>query len=330
MPFALDHFRGIFPAALTMFDAEGIVDEGATACHWEWLVAKQQADGLVILGTSGEFIALESEERVRLFRLATEVARGRVPVICGSGHYSTRRTIQMSQEAEKAGADAVIIILPYFQRPMKSEILSHYRALRREIGIPVMVYNNPHNSACAELTPREIAALVEEDVVHMVKSTFSTVEPVHDLRFLVGARMAIFYGSFLSAFEGLTAQADGWISGILNVVSRAAKAMDNAVQENDSQRAFEIWKKILEMVHLYSFQPLGPVSDLAIWRSVLDFWGLKGGYCARPTQPLTPEQQKSLAGILTATGWADPDHVLDSFRPAHSTAVPSASQSRGN
>jgi hypothetical protein len=103
--------------------------------------------------------------------------------------------------------------------------------------------------------------------------------------------------------------------------------MYNAVQENDAQRAFNIWKKILGMVHLYSFQPLGPVSDLAIWRSVLDFWGLEGGYCARPTLPLTPEQQKSLAGILTATGWADPDHVLDSLRPTHSAGVANVSQS---
>ena len=313
MPFALDRFRGIFPAALTMFDGGGKVDEQATACHWDWLVVKQQVDGLVVLGTSGEFIALDSEERVRLFHLATEIVRGRVPVICGTGHFSTRRTIEMSQEAEKAGADAVIVILPYYQRPFKHEAINHYRSLRRAIGIPVMLYNNPHNSACVDFTPREIAGLVDEDVVHMVKSTFSTVEPVHDLRCLVGDRMSIFYGSFLSAFEALAARADGWISGILNVAPRAAKAMYKAIaEENDARKGFEIWKKILDVVHLYSFQQIGPVSDLAIYRSMLKMWGLQGGYCPQPTLPLSADQEKTLAKILNATGWADPDHVLGS------------------
>src|SRR5579859_2674740 len=84
MPFVLDRFRGIYPAALTMFDKDNQLDEDATARHWEWLIEKQRVDGLVIAGTSGEFIAMESEERKRLFRLARDVVRGRVPVIHGS------------------------------------------------------------------------------------------------------------------------------------------------------------------------------------------------------------------------------------------------------
>src|SRR6266567_5091491 len=113
MPYALDQFRGIFPAALTMFDRENNLDEGATALHWDWLI-RQGVDGLVIAGTSGEFIALESDERLRLFRLAKEVCGGRVPLIFGSGHYSTKLTIQLSQAAEEIGADAAIVILPYY------------------------------------------------------------------------------------------------------------------------------------------------------------------------------------------------------------------------
>jgi 4-hydroxy-tetrahydrodipicolinate synthase len=101
---------------MTMFDADGELDETATARHWEWLL-EQRVDGLVVAGTSGEFIALETEERLRLFRLARDVVRGRVPLILGSGHYSTRRTIETSLIAAETGADAVIVILPYFQRP---------------------------------------------------------------------------------------------------------------------------------------------------------------------------------------------------------------------
>jgi len=312
MSFALDRFRGIFPAALTMFDKDNELDEESTARHWEWLIEKQKADGLVIAGTSGEFIAMDLEERKRVFRLARDVVQGRVPLILGSGHYSTKLTIELSQEAEKCGADAVIVILPYFQKPSKPAVIEHYRRVRNAIDLPVMLYNNPHNSACVDFNPVEIAKLVDEDIFHMVKSTYGTVEPVHDLSFLLGDRIAIFYGSFLAGFEGLCAGAHGWISGILNVAGGAAKELYKAVViDNDAQRGLLIWKRILPLVHLYTYQQIGPVSDLAIYRSMLNLWGLPGGYCRDPFFPLDNEQVEKLRKILERTGWNDPDRVLD-------------------
>jgi dihydrodipicolinate synthase/N-acetylneuraminate lyase len=155
MPFVLDRFRGIYPAALTMFDKDTQLDEEATARHWEWLIEKQQVDGLVIAGTSGEFIAMESEERKRVFRLARDVVRRRVPVIYGSGHYSTKISVDLSQEAEECGADGIIVILPYFQKPSKPAVIEHYRRVRRSVNLPLMLYNNPHNSACIDFTPSD-------------------------------------------------------------------------------------------------------------------------------------------------------------------------------
>ena len=253
MPFDIKPFRGIFPAALTMFDKENNLDMEATARHWDWLISSQGADGLVIAGTSGEFIALESEERRRLFGLARDVVKKRVPVIYGSGHYSTKLTIQLSEEAEKCGEDGLIVILPYYQRPSKSAVIEHFRRVRTAVNLPIMLYNNPANSACVELSPTDIVRLVDEDVIHMVKSTFGTVEPVHDLSLMAGDRMAIFYGSFIAAFEGLAAGAHGWVSGVLNVATKAAKAMYEAVVlQNDAQKGLRIWKKILPIVHLYT------------------------------------------------------------------------------
>jgi 4-hydroxy-tetrahydrodipicolinate synthase len=270
---------------------------------------------LVIAGTSGEFIALESEERVRLFGLARDVVKKRVPVIYGSGHYSTKLTIQLSQEAEKCGADGLIVILPYYQRPSKPAVMEHYRRVRQAVNLPIMLYNNPANSACVELSPADIVRLVDEDVIHMVKSTFGTVEPVHDLSLLAGDRMAIFYGSFIAAFEGFAAGAHGWISGVLNVATRVAKAMYEAVVvRNDAQRGLRIWKKILPIVHLYTYQQVGPVSDLATYRSILKFWGLQGGYCRDPFFPLDDKQESKLRDLLERSGWMDPDHVLDDVR----------------
>jgi len=312
MSFALQRFRGIFPAALTMFDKDNWLDEAATARHWEWLIEQQRVDGLVIAGTSGEFIAMESEERRRIFRLARDVVRGRVPVIFGSGHYSTKITIELSEDAEKCGADAVIVILPYFQKPSKAAVIEHYRRIRKAINVPLMLYNNPGNSACVDFSPLEISRLAEEDVIHMVKSTYGTVEPVHELSYLLGDKIAIFYGSFLAGFEGLCGGAHGWISGLLNVGAGAAKELYKAVVlDNDVRRGFRIWKRMLPLVHLYTHQQIGPVSDLVIYRSILDLWGLEGGYSRDPFFPLDRDQVEKLRSILEQTGWIDPSHALD-------------------
>src|SRR5436190_24259258 len=115
MPHSLKRFRGIFPAALTMFDKENNLDEESSARHWDWLI-RQGIDGLVIAGTSGEFIALENHERLRLFELANKWNAGRVPLIFGTGHYSTKLSIDMSSRAQELGASAIIVILPYYQK----------------------------------------------------------------------------------------------------------------------------------------------------------------------------------------------------------------------
>ncbi|MGO8786135.1 MAG: dihydrodipicolinate synthase family protein [Terriglobia bacterium] len=267
---------------------------------------------MVIAGTSGEFIALSDEERLRVFKLAESVVRRRVPVIFGSGHYSTKLAIKFSEEAQKCNADALIVILPYYQKPSKAAVIEHFRRIRKATHLPIMLYNNPGNSACVELSPRDIAQLVDEDVVHMVKSTFGTVEPIHDLSYLVGDRMAIFYGSFLEAFEGLCAGAHGWISGVLNVVTPVAKAMRHAiVVESDARKGFKIWKRILAIMHLWTYQQIGSVSDLAIYRSILNSWGLQGGYSRDPFFQLDAIQETRLRQLLEESGWNDPDHVLD-------------------
>ncbi len=307
----LERFKGIFPAALTMFDKNEDLDLELTARHWEWLI-RQGVDGLVIAGTSGEFIAMEKSERVRLFGLARSVAGSRLPVVVGAGHYSTKLTIEMCHSAEEAGADAVIIILPYYQRPFKSAVFEHFRMVRRETALPIMLYNNPANSACVDFTPLEIAELAGEDVVQMVKSTYESVVPIHELRFLLDDRLAIFYGSFLAAFEGLVAGAHGWISGILNVVPRAARILYESCRENnDADFGARVWKEILEIVHLYTHHQVGPVSDLAIYRGILKHWGHDAGFSRNPTANLSSEQEQTLLSRLRDNGWIDADRKLD-------------------
>ncbi len=304
--FDLSAYQGIFPAGMTFFDAEGNLDEWATLEHWRWLV-EQGADGLVVCGTSGEFAALTIEERLRLFRLAVEHLGGKLPIVAGTGHAATRLTIEISQQAQQIGVDALIVLLPYFSRPPLPAVLDHFRAVRQATDRPVMLYNNPANTACQALTPPQIAGLVEEDVVHMVKSTMESVVPIHDLALLAGDRMRIFYGSFLSALEAFAGGADGWISGVLNVSCPTARQLFQAIrQRHDLPAAWELWKQILPIVHLYTYQKLGPTADIPIYRGILQLRGRHGGFSRQPFAPLNDEQLQRLADELEASGLLKP------------------------
>jgi len=298
MAFDLTPFAGIFPAGMTFFDADGNLDEKATLDHWQWLVDERDADGLVVCGTSGEFISLTLTERERLLRLAAEHFGGKLPLIAGTGHASTKITIEMSQFAEKLGIDAMIVILPYYSRPPQHSVIEHFRTLRKHVNRPIMLYNNPTNTATAAISPPQIAEMVEQDIVHMVKSTMESVVPIHDLAKLVGDDMRIFYGSFLSAFEAFCGGAHGWVSGVLNVASPNAHKMVQAIRDSDLTEGRRLWNRILPIVHLYTYQPLGPAADIPIYRGMLQHWGRHGGYSRQPFDPLTAEQMSLLEDYM--------------------------------
>ncbi|MEZ6053315.1 MAG: dihydrodipicolinate synthase family protein [Planctomycetaceae bacterium] len=301
--FDLSPYHGIFPAGMTFFDAEGNLDQNATLDHWQWLV-DQGVHGLVVAGTSGEFISLTIEERLQLCRLAVKNFGGQLPIIAGTGHASTKLTIDISREAQDIGVDSLIVILPYYSRPPMASVIEHYRELRRRTDRPIMLYNNPANTACTALSAPQIAQLVDEDVVHMVKSTMESVVPIHDLSLLTGDSMRIFYGSFLAALEGFAGGAHGWISGVLNVAAdRAIRMYRAVVEENNVHRGLAIWKEILPIVHLYTYQKLGPVADIPIYRGMLQLAGRYGGYSREPFTALNETQLEQLQAELRQAGW---------------------------
>lgn len=293
--------QGIFPATMTMFTVDGAVDEEGTARHVDYLI-RSGAHGIIAAGTSGEFVAMTEEERLRVIRTCIEAAGGRVPVYAGTGHASTRLTIQLTEAAEKLGANGVIIIQPYYQKPPKPAILEHFQTVRRATSLPIMLYNNPAYAGCVEFTSREVARLAEEGVIQSVKSTFESVVPVQDLRYFCGDSLRIFYGSFNAPMEALMAGAHGWVSGFLNLFTPQCVQLFDACNAGDVVRAREIWQWLLPFKHLYTHQVLGPLNDLAIYRAALEMLGEHGGYSRPPFNPLTESQRAGLAALMQKQG----------------------------
>jgi 4-hydroxy-tetrahydrodipicolinate synthase len=296
-PVPPEAWHGIYPAALTMFTSSGGLDEVATERHLKKLM-RDGAHGLVVGGTSGEFISLSESERRTLIELAVACVAGRIPVIAGTGFFATAPTVALTKFAESTGADGAIVILPYYQRPTEAEVVDHFRTLGHATNLPVMIYNNPMNSGAPGLGATAIRKLYEGGSVRAVKSTFPTVHEIQELRAELDERFRVFYGSFQAPLEALAGGADGWISGILNVATLDALVLWGAMQEEDLVAARAAWRRILWIKQIFTRQELGLVGDLAIYRGILRLTGETSGHCRPPLRDLDKPQLVQLEKIL--------------------------------
>src|SRR5581483_4676050 len=137
-------FKGSFTALVTPFKNGGL-DETAFRALVDWQI-DEGTDGLVPVGTTGESPTLSHDEHRRVVEWCVQQARGRVPVIAGAGSNSTAEAIELSRHAEKSGADAVLIVTPYYNKPTQEGLYQHFKAINDAIGIPIIIYNIPSRS----------------------------------------------------------------------------------------------------------------------------------------------------------------------------------------
>ena len=205
---------GVFAPTITGYHPDESISEEATRQFVRFLL-DQGVDGLVPLGSAGEPVALTSEERKQLLTVIVEETAGKVPIFAGTADYSTASTIELSLHAKSLGCDGLMLMPPFLMRPPKQDVLTHFRRVRDRVGLPIMVYNVPSHTG-VEVTPEEIKALADDDVVHAVKWSHLEASRIHDTRLLCGSEFPIFAGIDVIAFEALAAGAAlpvNWLCG---------------------------------------------------------------------------------------------------------------------
>lgn len=293
----VQEWRGVFPALLTMFTIDGELNLDASAAHAVRLV-DQGAHGVVVAGTSGEFVSMTRVERASLVRAIVDAVGERVPVMAGTGAFSSAETVALTNDAADAGAHAALVILPYYQKPAEHEVLAHFRYIAARTDLPVLAYNNPTNSGTNPLSAQQLGELEADGSIVGIKSTFPTVHEVAEAIAHTTPRFRAFYGGFMAPLEGLSAGACGWISGILNVALPDALALWHAVEVSDLTAARQAWQRIALIRRLYTCGDLGAICDLELYRSILRWSGAPGGHSRRPLLPLSQEQIEQLNGKL--------------------------------
>lgn len=287
--------RGTMTVLVTPFTEDGsAVDLAALRRLVDWQI-EEGIHGLVPLGSTGEFLAISREERQTIVEACVETARGRVPVYVGTGAEVTGDAVELAREAERQGADGVMIIPPFYSVPTEDELFEHYRRIGEAISIPIMVYNNPA-AANVDIRPETLARLARIDNVRSVKESTLEVTRVRDIIELCGDRIDVFAG--VLGYESFWLGAVGWIAVCSNLIPReSARLFELAVDENDRDEALALYRRILPIVRW-----VGGPRYVQATKAGFDLMGASMGPSRPPRLPLPAAQRDAFGADLERLG----------------------------
>ncbi len=245
---------GILPALVTPMTARQEIDTACLASFTDYLI-RQGVHGLIPLGSTGEYYALNPAERQRVIETVIEVAAQRVGVWVGTNAGSTREVVAFSRQAEKLGAAGVMLAAPYYSLPTPEELFQHFKAVNNAIGIPILLYNYPGRTG-VDMTPDLIERLLKLDRIQYIKESTGNMARMTTLIRRFAPRLGVLCGCDTLALESFVAGAIGWVGGVVNVLPRAhVRLYELTMQKADKAdyayaRAREYFYQMLPVLEL--------------------------------------------------------------------------------
>ena len=230
--------QGSLVALVTPMTPDGAIDEKALAELVEWHIAAG-TDGIVAVGTTGESATLDEEEHCRVIRQVVALVAGRVPVIAGTGANSTTEAITLTRCAKEGGADACLLVTPYYNKPTQEGLYLHHKAIAEAVEIPQILYNVPGRTAC-DMLPETVARLAKVPNIVGIKEATGDLSRIARIRELCGPDFAIYSGDDATGCEAMLRGANGVISVTTNVAPAAMHAMCMAALAGDRAEAERI------------------------------------------------------------------------------------------
>jgi 4-hydroxy-tetrahydrodipicolinate synthase len=282
-------FRGSFTALVTPFK-NGSLDEKAFRDIVEWQIA-EGTNGLVPVGTTGESPTLSHDEHKLAVEWCIDQARGRVPVIAGSGSNSTAEAIELSRHAEEAGADAVLIVTPYYNKPTQEGLYQHYKAINDAIGIPIIIYNIPGRSI-VDMSVETMARLFELKNIAGVKDATANMTRVSQQRAAMGPDFNQLSGEDITALGFMAHGGHGCISVTSNVAPRLCSEFQAACLKGDFAAALRLQDKLAPL-HINLFVETSP-APIKYAMSLI-------GKCTNTVRlPMVPASEKAQTAVRQA------------------------------
>ena len=286
--------KGSITALITPFAGRAI-DDDAFVRLIDWQIA-EGTHGIVPVGTTGESPTLSHDEHKHVIELAVKAARGRIPVIAGTGSNSTEEAIELSQHAESAGADAVLIVTPYYNKPPQSGLYAHYKAIAEAIGIPIIIYNIPGRSVI-DMKVDTMARLAQLPNIAGVKDATADMQRASQQRLACGPDFVHLTGDDASTLGYMAHGGNGCISVISNIAPRQCADFQNACLAGDFAKARRIHEQLM---------PLHDVMFIEANPAPVKYMAARLGLCSSdlrlPLVPVTAESAARIDAALEATG----------------------------
>ena len=249
-------WTGVGTALVTPFTASGAVDEAAVR-----RLARRQIDAgvhfLSPCGTTGEAPTLSDDEKVRVVELVVEEAEGRIPILAGAGGYSTREVIGLVGRMERAGADGILSVTPYYNKPTPTGLFEHYKAISESTALPVIVYNVPGRTG-VNVDVLTLARIAELKNIVAVKEASGNVEQIAEICATLPESFIVLSGDDELVMRVLALGGHGVISVVANEVPADMVQIVNKVQENDLEFANKLYDRLLPLMQV-NFLESNPV-----------------------------------------------------------------------
>jgi 4-hydroxy-tetrahydrodipicolinate synthase len=237
-------FKGSFTALITPFK-NGKLDEEAFQRFIEWQI-NEGTHGLVPAGTTGESPTLDYDEHKRVIELAVETAKGRVPVIAGTGSNSTDEAIELTEYAAKVGADAVLVVTPYYNKPTQEGLYQHYKAINDAVAIPIVIYNIPGRSVVDMSVDTMTRCFALKNVVG-VKDATANLARTSQQRLAMGPEFNLLSGEDATALGFMAHGGHGCISVASNIAPRLCADFQNACLAGDYKTALALQDRLMPL-----------------------------------------------------------------------------------
>jgi 4-hydroxy-tetrahydrodipicolinate synthase len=289
--------EGMLSAMATPFTADGAhIDTDALAELVEGTIAAG-VEGLIPAGSTGEFPSLSVDERKQLTELVARQANGRVLLVPHTGHTSTATAIDLSRHAESVGADAVMVVHPYYEPMSEDEVFAYFEDISNAISIPIMVYNIPSCTG-VNLRPAFLARLGREiEHVQYVKDSSGDLSQLQELLYHHSDDVTTFNGWDTLTFSGLELGSKGSVWGAVNVAPRQCAELFDLVHDGKMQEARALWDRLWPIMYFLTTEGYN-----ASVKAGAQLAGFRVGSPRRPQLPLAPEKTERLRQLMLAAG----------------------------
>jgi len=250
-------FSGSIVAMITPFNEHNQIDGEGIRKLVEFHI-KNGTDAIVPCGTTGESPTLTHDEHKKVIELTIKAVAGRVPVIAGTGSNSTAEAIDLTSYAREAGADGVLLVIPYYNKPTQKGLYTHFRTIAEQVDIPAVIYNIP-SRAGVNLLPSTLAELAELKNIVAVKEASGNLEQMAEIMYLCGDKITLLSGDDKIILPVLSIGGKGVISVVANIIPDKVSMMVDAYLKGNYQEALEMFQKTVYPLSRSMFYETNPI-----------------------------------------------------------------------